>query len=125
MSYRVDPTLATAALLGGAGLLGGLAVVLLSPFAPRRRHVLVHEEVPVDATPLERALLALEENRNGVVGDRRRTLELVARELRDAGHAELSERARRLAWSKQDPTPEEATGLAGTVRAAVAEETDE
>lgn len=122
MTYRVSPTLATAALLGGAGLLGGLAIVLLAPFAPRRPHLVAHEDVPVDATPLERALLLLEENRNGAVGDRRRTLELLARELGDAGHPDLSDRARRLAWSKQEPTPDEAAGLAGIVRATVVEE---
>jgi hypothetical protein len=121
VSYRFDPTLATVVLLGGAGVLVGLALVLLAPLAPHRRHTPVEEDAPAAATPLERALSALEASRNGAVGDRRRTLELLARELGAAGQLELSERARRLAWSKQEPTPEEASGLAGAVRSAVAE----
>lgn len=119
VTYRFDPTVATVGLLGVAGLLGGLAVALLAPFAPKRRDALVHEEVPTDATPLERALLELEQNRNGAVGDRRRTLELLARELHRVGQPGLSGRAQRLAWSKREPDPDEAAQLAGSVRSAV------
>lgn len=119
VSYRVDPTLATALLLGGTGLLGGLALVLLAPFAPRRGPGHVEDDENVEAPPLERALSLLEESRNGAVGERRRTLELVARELRAAGHPDLGERAGRLAWSRHEPSVDDATGFAATARSAV------
>jgi hypothetical protein len=125
VTYRVDPTIATGVLLGGAGLLGGLALVLLLPVAPRRRHGDVYDEAAADLSPLERAIVMLEENRNGAVSDRRLTLELLARELGAAGHSDLSARARRLAWSKEAPSSEEAAGFAGTVRAAVERDSEE
>jgi hypothetical protein len=118
VSYRVDPTLATVVLLGGSGLLGGLALLLLAPLAPRRGQAPLHHEDPVSATPLERALALLEGSRNGAVGERRRTLELLARELRGAGHRDLADRARRLAWSQEEPSPEDASRFSESVRAA-------
>jgi hypothetical protein len=121
VSYRVDPAVATAVLLGGTGLLGGLALLLLAPLGPRRRHAHVDHVVEETAPPLERALLRLEEHRNGDVDDRRRSLELLSRELGVAGHPDLADRARRLAWSREEPSAEESAGLAGTVRAAVAQ----
>ncbi len=119
VTYRVGPPLATAVLFGGTGLLGAAAVLLLAPLAPRRRHAHAHVEEDEGATPLERTLALLEESRNGEVGDRRRTLELLARELHAGGHPDLADRATRLAWSREEPDPEEAAGLAGTVRAAI------
>lgn len=120
-AYRFDPTLATIVLLGGAGGLVALAALLLSPFAPRRTLALAEDLAEGELSPLERALLLLETSMNGAVADRRRALELLARELAAHGEHELSARARALAWSKRPPSTEEATGFAGTVRSEVVE----
>jgi hypothetical protein len=117
--YRVDPTLATVGLLGGAGALAGVAVLLLAPLAPRRRGVVVEEEVAQDVPPLERALLRLEGSSNGAAPDRRRALELVARELDAHGENALAAEARRLAWSQGAPSEADAAALAGSVRARI------
>lgn len=120
-SYRVDATVATLALFGGAGALAGLAALVLVPLASRRRHDVAETQIDEDLPALERALLLLETSTNGAVGDRRRALELVARELDAHGEPALAERARRLAWSKDAPEPGDASALAASVRAARAE----
>lgn len=121
-SYRVDATLATFVLLGGAGVLVGLAALLLVPLASRRRHHVADVEIDDDLPPLARALLLLETSTNGAVADRRRALELVARELDAHEERALAERARRLAWSKDAPEPADASAFASSVRAARPEE---
>jgi hypothetical protein len=118
--YRVDATLATVGLLGGAGALAGVAVLLLLPLAPRRRGEALEEETAADVSPLERALLRLEGSRNGAAPDRRRALELVARELEAHGEHALAVEARRLAWSQGAPSEADAAAFAGSVRAAAA-----
>jgi hypothetical protein len=113
--YRISPTLLSALLLAAACVLaaGGGALAFAGL---RRRHAPVRPATP--ASPLERALaLVLDGSANGSLSARRRALERLAVELGRAGHAGLADRARRVAWSADEPSPRAVAELAGHVRA--------
>jgi hypothetical protein len=119
VTTRFGPTsLAIALLVGALALLAG-AVWL----GRRLWHVppTPEETAPRDTRPpLERALqLARTEVANGAaVPDRRRALELVARELDAVGLAGLADEARELAWSPRASSLEEVESLARRVEDA-------
>jgi hypothetical protein len=116
--YRVSPTVLGAGLIVGALALLALPVALLVGWWRRRRPPPVAVEEP-ELTPLERALRLVEwagERENGA--ERREALELLAFELEAAESAELSDSARRLAWSQPSPSPEAAAELVEVVREA-------
>jgi hypothetical protein len=74
------------------------------------------EEAP-ELTPLERALVLVEQARDSVDGeDRRKALEVLAVELDAARRADQADQARRLAWSPAEPTPAAAGDLVESVR---------
>jgi hypothetical protein len=113
VTTRFGPTSLAIALLAGALALAGCAVWL----ARRLWHVppAPEETAPRDERPpLERALhLARSAAANGAaVADRRRALELVARELDAVGLSGLADEARELAWSPRPSTAEEVDSLA-------------
>lgn len=116
VTYRISPTLLGTALLAGAALL----LVLPGRFAwswlrSRRRPPPV-EEAP-ELTPLERALLLVEQARESVDGeDRRKAIEVLAVELDASDRPEQAEEARRLAWSTAAPSPAAAEALVESVR---------
>ncbi len=99
-------------------LLGALALAACAVWLGRRLwHVpaAVDETAPRDARPpLQRALeLARNGAANGATApDRRRALELVARELDAVGLGDLAEEARELAWSPRASSAEEVESLA-------------
>jgi hypothetical protein len=117
-SYRISPGVLAAGLLAGAAVLLVLpAWLTVSWWRRRRPEPIVVEEV--ELTPLERALLLVEQahaNPNGRV--RREALELLAHELAGSGSSELAGQARRLAWQSPPPTPDAAAAFVTTVRDA-------
>ena len=118
VSYRAAPPVLAAGFFGLTALLGLGGVLLLRAARPER--VVEDEEERVEEArlaPLERALGALElAGSNGSDTERRKALELLARELRIAEEPELASRARRLAWSAQRPTAGAADELGRDVR---------
>ena len=124
VSYRFSPGLLLIVLLVVAG---GLAVAgaALAYFAvPRRGPVPEPDPEPepepeITLTPLEQALVLLEDvtHSNGAE-DRRRALELVAEVLVE-DQPELARRARALAWSEDAPRVEDTSGLASRVRTII------
>jgi len=121
LTTRLEPKGAAALLLLAALALAGAAVWL----GRRLWHVppLTEEASPRDERPpLERALeLARKEAANGAAApDRRRALELVARELDKLGLADLADEARELAWSPHMSGADEVESLARRVGEAVA-----
>jgi hypothetical protein len=116
VTYRISPALLGTGLLLLAGLLLALpGWFTWSWFRGRRRPAPV-EEAP-ELTPLERALVLVDQARDSVDGeDRRKALEVLAVELDEARRAEHAEEARRLAWSPSEPTPEAAGNLVESVR---------
>jgi hypothetical protein len=124
VSYRVSPGPLVVAFLVVAGALA-LAGSLLVYFAvPRRGPAPPPEPEPepepeITLTPLEQALVLLEDaDRADGVEDRRRALELVAEVLIDA-NPELARAARALAWSEDAPVVEDTSGLASRVRTVI------
>ncbi len=112
-SYRVSPDLlgwalvvvSAALALCGAWL---LASVLRARVAVRRLLL------PAHLTAVERALaLARHAAASGDTAGERRALERLASELRRQGDRELALAARRLAWSKHEPTGEALEEFAG------------
>jgi hypothetical protein len=99
--YRVDPSTAALALdvAGVAGLAAAAALTGLALAAALRRRR------PADArSPLERALILLEEAQGRDVDDRRRAAGLVARLLLDH-RADRATEAAAIAWSRGEPSP--------------------
>jgi hypothetical protein len=134
VTYRTPPSPTAAAALGLSALLGLGAILLVAPL--RRREAeeapALHDELePVrePQTPYELALARLEASPgDGDVGATRRALELVARELRGRGEAELPGSAQQLAWSAPAPGDDAVRDLAASAREATFEdglETDE
>ena len=113
VTTRFGPKTLAVVLLLGALALAGCAVWL----GRRLWHVppAAEETAPRDERPpLERALaLARTEAGNGAAApDRRRALELVARELDAVGLANLADEARELAWSPRASSADEVESLA-------------
>jgi hypothetical protein len=116
LTYRISPTLLGTALLLGAGLLLALPGTFAWSWLRSRRRPPPVEEAP-ELTPLERALLLVEQAQESVDGeDRRKAIEVLAVELDAAGRPEHAEDARRLAWSPSEPSAEAAGTLVESVR---------
>jgi hypothetical protein len=118
VSYAIAPgTLAV--LLGSGALLALLAAGALGAWlvaTTRRRAVVDEALVDPGAPPLERALALVRRTFDEGDGpDRRRALERLSRELGRAEQPELAERARRLAWSSEPPSPGAVDALADDV----------
>jgi len=124
VSYRVAPGMLIAALLVVAALLVAAAAALAYRAIPRRGPPPLPEPEPEPEpepllTPLEQALVLLEDaNRADGAEDRRRALELVA-EVLDRDHPSLARAAKALAWSADDPLVEQTSGLASRVRSTI------
>jgi hypothetical protein len=120
VTTRFGPKTFAVVLLLGALVLAGCAVWL----GRRLWHVpsAVEETAPRDERPpLERALeLARTGAANGAAApDRRRALELVARELDAVGLGDLADEARELAWSSRASSADEVVSLARRAEEAV------
>jgi len=119
VSYRLPPTLLLALLLAGAValLLGGTRLAYAA--LPRREEPPLPEPPappPPDLTPLERALVLLEEpSPLDGAAERRRALEFVAEHF-DERDRSLAASARALAWRSGKPEPAESVGLAARAR---------
>lgn len=124
ISYRVSPGLLVVALLVVAGALALAGAMLVYVAVPRRGPAPPPEPEPepepeITLTPLEQALVLLEDaNRADGAEDRRRALELVAEVLVDDQPA-LARAARALAWSEDAPLVEDTSGLASRVRTII------
>lgn len=116
VSYRLAPGGLAAFLYGAAFLLacaaGGLLFLALRGRLERPAPTLVRT---VELPPLERAL-RLVETANGRVGDQRRALELLAKELAARDEPGLSGAARELAWSPEQPSEAATRALTSRVR---------
>lgn len=121
VSYAIAPgtlaallaVAAVLALLGGAAI--GAPLFALKGVAPDEPGPAAEDGLP----SLERALAAVRRVfDSGELPDRRRALERLSRELGRAGEPHLAERARRLAWSPEPPSPDEVETLAADVVAA-------
>jgi hypothetical protein len=116
VTYRISPALLGTGLLLLAGLLLALPGWFTWSWFRSRRKPPPVEEAP-ELTPLERALVLVDQARDSVDGEnRRKALEVLAVELDEARRAEHAEEARRLAWSPSEPTPEAAGNLVESVR---------
>jgi hypothetical protein len=121
VTYRISPTLLGTALLAGAALLLILPGALTWSWLRGRRGPPPVEEAP-ELTPLQRAILLVEQARESVDGeDRRKALEVLAVELDASGRDEHAQTARRLAWSPAEPSPDAAGELVETVKETRAE----
>jgi hypothetical protein len=115
VSYAVAPDLAGALLLG-AGVLFALAAGFLLASALRGKPVPLRLRLPSHLTPLERALALVEvAAREETPVESRKALERLAAELRRSGHPDLTDAAQRLAWSRDEPSPEAVEELVGDV----------
>jgi hypothetical protein len=120
-----DVPAATTRLGGGtlvAALLALAAIGLLAAFAPvwpdaRRRFARRRAAAGVD--PFARALRLLRESAARAGADRRRAADLVGRVVSARGDSEQARRAATVAWSRTDPLPDDAVGLADAVTRAV------
>jgi hypothetical protein len=116
VTYRISPTFLGTALLVLAALLLALPGRFTWTWLRSRRKPPPVEEAP-ELTPLERALVLVEQARESVDGeDRRKALEVLAVELDASRRADHAEQARRLAWSPSEPTPDDAGELVESVR---------
>jgi hypothetical protein len=116
VTYRISPALLGVGLLLLAALLLVLPGRLTWSWLRSRRQPPPVEEAP-ELTPLERALVLVEQARESADGeDRRKALEVLAVELDESRRAEHADEARRLAWSLSEPTPEAADDLVESVR---------
>jgi hypothetical protein len=116
LTYRVSPTLLGSALLLGAALLLILPGRFAWSWLRSRRQPPPAEEAP-ELTPLERALVLVEQARESVDGeDRRKALEVLAVELDTTERADQADEARALAWSPSEPSPAAADALVESVR---------
>ena len=128
VSYRVSPSrLRVGALVVGALLtLTAIVLAVLSIPARAPRPEPEPEPEPEPLPPLEHALVLLEADVqvNGAA-DRRRALELVAEEMEERGDVRIARRARSMAWSEDDPAVDATRGLAGQIRAVIAQDEPE
>jgi hypothetical protein len=119
VSYRMSPILlgwlltgAAAAIVLAVGAAGALRV-------PPVRPVLAAERAKAEVPPLERALAVVEDARDDPEDVRRTALDELARTLDGNGLAALAPEARKLAWSRRAPDPDEVGRLAAAVRRAL------
>jgi hypothetical protein len=117
LEYRLPPQLLAVVLLALslAAAAGGAALLV-----PRIRAALP-EPRPAgdDRSVLERALAAVRSAAGGEdAAERRRALDLLARELRAGARRGEARAARRLAWSRRPPRPSEMEALADRVEGA-------
>jgi hypothetical protein len=119
VSYTIPPDLAGALLLS-AGVLFALAAGFLLASAIRGERVPLRLRLPSHLTPLERAITLVEvATRDEQPVESRKALERLAAELRRSGHPDLTEAARRLAWSQEQPSPDAVEELVQTVARSV------
>lgn len=114
-SYRIPPTLLGFGLIAAALALLVLPAGLVVSSLRRRAGVVVMQEPQVEVSALERALAVVESSLDGATEERRQAIEFLAVELDVEERTQLAHDARRLAWSRTPPTPDEAGEL---VRAA-------
>jgi hypothetical protein len=114
-TYRISPSLAGLSLLAGALALLALPASLVARTLRRKPPPIVEEEP--DVPPLEQALQLVEWAREREAGDRREALEVLAGELDDET-PELAEDARRLAWSREQPSADALEEVVRRVREA-------
>jgi hypothetical protein len=122
IDYAVSPTLLVALLLAAAAALLGTAGWLMLRYGRRPKEPVPEppREPPVVLSPLERALVVVEQARaRGSTPDERRALELLARELGRSGAAELATTAEGLAWSAPGPTAAATHSLTAEVRSVI------
>jgi hypothetical protein len=117
-SYRFPPTLVGIGLVVAALALLALPAGLVVRSFRRQPAPVVEMEEP-ELAPLERALRLVEWACEGEPAERREALEVLAGELEAEDRADLAEDARRLAWSRESPSPEAAVQLVQRVREAV------
>jgi hypothetical protein len=110
---RASPALLGAGFLLGAVVLLGLAAALFASLLRRQAPVVV--EAAPELSPLERALQLVEWARKRPEPERREALEVLAVEL-DPNESELSEAARKLAWSPAVPSADAIDDLIESVR---------
>jgi hypothetical protein len=119
IGYRLPPRLLAALLALLAVALGAGAAALLLPWA---RRTLPAAAAPVDRrSVLDRALAAVRTSAGGDdPAERRRALDLLARELRHGARTQEARDARRLAWSRRAPRRGDMEELADRVEGAEA-----
>lgn len=112
-TYRIAPTALAATTFLGAGLL-----LLVATFFGLRigRRAWARRSPELNLPPVERALLMLRWTRDGE--DRRRALELLAEALDDEQRSDLARAARKLAWSDEQPSSDQAEELARRIEEA-------
>ena len=115
-SYRLPPPV-LGSLLGLLGVVAGLGGALLLRPSVRAATAVVPTRDPLRRRSLlERALLAVRQAAAGDdLAERRRALDLLARELRRARRRDAARAARRLAWSEGRPDEHVMRGLADEV----------
>ena len=120
VSYRVRPAVLASWLFAMALALALAGAALLARQAPRQVPVAAARPVEEEGTALERALRAVDGAlTNGHVGEQRRALELLARELAREDEVALAAEARELAWSESAPPREAAATLSERVRSTL------
>jgi hypothetical protein len=112
-TYRIAPAALAAITFGAAAIL--LAVASFIGLRAARR-LWARRPPELDLPPVERALAILRWTQDGE--DRRRALELVAEALDDERRRELARAARKLAWSDDAPTREDAAELTRNIEEA-------
>lgn len=112
-TYRVSPTALAVTTFAGAGLL-----LLVAAAAALRigRRAWARRSPELNLPPVERALVLLRWTRDGE--DRRRALELLAEALDDEQSPEQARAARKLAWSDEQPSRDQAEELARRIEEA-------
>jgi hypothetical protein len=111
--YRLWPTALAATTFVGAGLL----LLVAAAFGLRiGRRAWARRSPELNLPPVERALVLLRWTRDGE--DRRRALELLAEALDDERSPELARAARKLAWSDEQPSRDQAEDLARRIEEA-------
>ena len=112
-TYRIAPN----ALAVTSFALAGLLLLLAGAFAFRiASRAWARRPPELELPPVERALVLLRWTRDGE--DRRRALELLAEALDDEESRELARAARKLAWSDEPPSREQAEELAQRIEEA-------
>jgi hypothetical protein len=119
VSYRMSPILLGWLLTGAAAAIvlavGAAGALRVRPVRP----VVMDERAKAEVPPLERVLALVEGARNDAEDVRRTALDELARTLDGDGLAALAPEARKLAWSRRPPDPDEVDRLAAAVRRAL------